>query len=631
LTYNNFTYISAEDGSFQPFVPNPDDVPTLYLGFDRPFPNLGMTLYAWVKLPEPGQVAGAIAENPDITPAKVIWEYSNADGWRSLGAKDETGAFSDRGMIRFIGPSDFVGRSEFGKELYWLRVRWESNNIPVEPQESNFLVEPRLRQVLTNTVWAAQATTIPEEILGSSDGNPNQTFQATQTPILLNQQLSVLERAELSSAERAQVEADEGPDAIARVEDETGQLEGVWVTWHEMPDFYGSGANDRHYILDRITGEVQFGDGKYGKVPPLRRNNIRLAPYRTGGGAAGNKPAQTITELKTSVPYVESVTNREAASGGADRESIERLQERGPKALRHRDRAVTSQDIEDLAWEASPEVARAKAIGPQNDPLNMSWLPVYQFILNGPGNITVALSDFSGDGNIDVKIFGPGQSNPYLSEIVENQTANILYTVTQEQYDLSSEGEKPWSVILTNRGESIKGNISITYPGGTKNESFDAKATTEETDGRVELIIVPDKADAQPTPSLSLLELVDSYIRDRCSPSMNLVVTEPTWVEVKVTADIVPVNDDKGQEVKSDAVTALKKFLHPLTGGTTGVGWQFGRMPHESDFYAILEKVAGVDYVENLELDFKSEDDRSRNLVYSGEHQINLVSPNADD
>jgi hypothetical protein len=56
--------------------------------------------------------------------------------------------------------------------------------------------------------------------------------------------------------------------------------------------------------------------------------------------------------------------NLEAAAGGANQEKLERLKERVPKQLRHRNRAVTLQDIEDLAYEASTDVARVKLITP---------------------------------------------------------------------------------------------------------------------------------------------------------------------------------------------------------------------------------------------------------------------------
>ena len=69
-----------------------------------------------------------------------------------------------------------------------------------------------------------------------------------------------------------------------------------------------------------------------------------------------------MTQLGAAVPYVDAVSNPEAAAGGADPESYESVLERGPKVLRHRNRAIAVSDVEDLAFEASPDVARARAV-----------------------------------------------------------------------------------------------------------------------------------------------------------------------------------------------------------------------------------------------------------------------------
>ena len=52
-------------------------------------------------------------------------------------------------------------------------------------------------------------------------------------------------------------------------------------------------------------------------TPPLGRNNVRAATYRIGGGKRGNRPAGVITQLKSTIPYVEGVSNLDAASGGS--------------------------------------------------------------------------------------------------------------------------------------------------------------------------------------------------------------------------------------------------------------------------------------------------------------------------
>jgi hypothetical protein len=102
----------------------------------------------------------------------------------------------------------------------------------------------------------------------------------------------------------------------------------------------------------------------------------------------------------------------------------------------------------------------------------------------------------------------------------------------------------------------------------------------------------------------------------------------------------VAVSSLRDAGVTAAAVEAeLLRFLHPLTGGTARTGWSFGRKPHESDLYRLLESLPGVDHVNRLRL--RIVDDRTGEdvdwetravpaeadtfLIYSGVHEISMV------
>jgi len=346
LTYNDFAYAdrtttasTGQGDPFTPFTPTADTGPALYLGFGQAFSRRSVTLFLEVEPPTPDQVAaGQLAgPDPDLAlspgPVQLTWEYSSLDGWAQLAAVDETSTLSDRGLVTFVGPADLVPRACFGQELCWLRLRWQAGTFPLPPQ---------LRRVLLNTIWAAQVTTISDEILGSATADPGQVFTVAQTPVQPGQQLTVRESAD------------------------------IWVQWDPVPDFYQSGPQDRRYTIDTLTGVIQFGDGAYGMIPPAGQNNIRLT-YRTGGGEQGNRAGAAIVELKSSVPYLDGVTNNQPSQGGAPVEPVGRVKARGPEILRHRDRAVAAQDLVDLAIAASADVAAAAAIVPTFNPLSL-WV-----------------------------------------------------------------------------------------------------------------------------------------------------------------------------------------------------------------------------------------------------------------
>lgn len=524
LAYNDwaFTDCIAGDAGFVPFVRSSETDPALHLGFDRPFADRSMLLYVQVALLTATE-AQADALAGGASPPHVVWEYSSpGGGWTPLGAVDETRSFAGSGLIHFVGPTDFVSGVHFGVGAWWLRARL---------QQGRFAVPPRVGRVLTNTVWATHASTIRGEVLGSSDQREDQTFSLTQTPVLDGERIEVMEAAMPPPDERAEIERLSGEDAVTVVPSDRGRREEIWVRWHAVTDFYGSGPRDRHYRLDHATGQVLFGDGSHGMIPPRGVRNIRASRYRSGGGMQGNRAAGTIDQLKTTVPYVDTVINLEPSSGGADIEGEDRVKERGPRLLRHGHRAVAAEDFEDLAREASPAVARVKAIPPHFDPIEL--------------------------------------------------------------------GENPTEVP-------------------------DA--------GAVLLVVVPFSSEVPPTPGLGLLRDVEEYIRARSAPAASLEVSGPDWIAISVVdLTIVPVAIEGSEALRGEVIGALERFLHPITGGFDGKGWQFGAIPRKSDVYRLVAAIPGVDSIEGFQLvsepEPPSDAAADRVLVYSGAHSVRITSP----
>jgi predicted phage baseplate assembly protein len=216
--------------------------------------------------------------------------------------------------------------------------------------------------------------------LGISNGKPGQTFQLQGTP--------VLDRIE---------------NEYLVVKPPNG-----WVQrWQEVADFADSTPQSPHYRLDSLTGTVQFGplirepnslryqtqarariqqagqptgasmattsasmtcdraeglEHQYGAIPPVGAE-ICMVRYRTGGGRQGNVQAHTLQFLQAAVPFVERVTNHQAARNGADAESLEQAVLRVPQFLRTRDRAVTAEDFESLTRQVGT-VARVRCLTP---------------------------------------------------------------------------------------------------------------------------------------------------------------------------------------------------------------------------------------------------------------------------
>jgi predicted phage baseplate assembly protein len=85
-----------------------------------------------------------------------------------------------------------------------------------------------------------------------------------------------------------------------------------------------------------------------------------------------------VTELKNALPLVDSVTNPEAAAGGADTETTEAVVERAPAALRDRGRAVAPADFERLALAASRRLGRVRCLPRMDEAggVRLGWVTV---------------------------------------------------------------------------------------------------------------------------------------------------------------------------------------------------------------------------------------------------------------
>lgn len=347
VSYNDFAFRDHSDDSarplvfFQPFQPLPDENPALYVCVSDPFPRRTVALYFRLDEEE------ASGQHP-----RIVWEAWDGTRWIDLLPQDGTQGFTRSGYVEFEGPRDSAARELFGTSGYWLRARLESGSWD-EP--------PVLRAFLLNAVDALHGESI-DEFVGSSDGNALQTMTLANAPVLAGLQLWVREPDEPNADERAAIAAEAGADALRPDPDGAG----VWVRWHRVDHFFQSAPTARHYVLDPIAGEVSFGDGRHGLPPPAGRDNVR-AHYRIGGGTAGNVGAHTLTVLRQSIAFVQSVDNPFPSTGGADAESVEEAKQRGTQALKNRDRAVTAEDYEQLALAASRRVARARCVQNSRD------------------------------------------------------------------------------------------------------------------------------------------------------------------------------------------------------------------------------------------------------------------------
>jgi predicted phage baseplate assembly protein len=178
-----------------------------------------------------------------------------------------------------------------------------------------------------NAVQIDQRTTYSNIVIGVSDGSANQQFALPQ----------------------AQVD----PTTFVLDVDMPGL---GFQTWTATDDLAALQGPTPAYVLDPEAGTVTFGNQLQGMIVPAGRR-VRAQTMRAGGGAAGNLPAGSLTQIQavdtTGAPVTQTLTVQQplALSGGADSETLASAEQRVPALLRHQSRAVTASDYRNLTEE----------------------------------------------------------------------------------------------------------------------------------------------------------------------------------------------------------------------------------------------------------------------------------------
>jgi hypothetical protein len=316
----------------------------IYLGCDAPL------------LGEPINVLLLVEERPHDVFAPMGVEALIAGRFVPITVNDATRALGESGVLSLAFAIEPTPRELFGQTLSWLRLS-------PAPGASTANWRPKILGAYLNGVWASAAESLTYELVGSSQGEPNLTLFLAKPPVLRNS-LELRVNEPLGEEELAELLAS-GADRVLTAVD---NLPGNWVLWQRVIDPADEDPLARVYALDDATGEILFGDGRHGRIPPIGRDSIMAFSYRrTEPGAPGGDtvPGNAITartplNLVSPIDGVEAVFAADQAAGGAPPESVDRVLQFGVANLRHRERALTAQDVEDLALESSPDIAQAR-------------------------------------------------------------------------------------------------------------------------------------------------------------------------------------------------------------------------------------------------------------------------------
>ncbi len=135
-------------------------------------------------------------------------------------------------------------------------------------------------------------------------------------------------------------------------------------------------------------------------------------------------------------------------------------------------------------------------------------------------------------------------------------------------------------------------------------------AGDDDTDpGSVRVLVVPAAAEvdgridfAELVPGEETLRRITERLDEVRLIGTRVLVSPPRYRGVTVVARVIARPRLDRARVRAEALAALYAYLNPISGGRYGRGWEFGRPVQAGDVYALLQRVRGVDLVEDVRL-----------------------------
>ncbi|MDB5054008.1 MAG: putative baseplate assembly protein [Bacilli bacterium] len=619
---NDMTSSNDHEGvSFYAFGTDTNVGSRLYIGFDRELP-LGKSISLTVKLFDhyPVQMAAnnSLIPSPFIPSAKVSWKFygtepkSNnpASGWLPLPViKDETIHLSHSGRVIFrlpvpmkamtIHPANDRGR-------FWICCTLE---------EDGYEVYPKIDNISLNAVSVIQQDTLSETLLFDSSGKGKQIIEFSDHVSFYG-------------------------NIVLQVKNEAED----WQEWKEVMALAASGVNDFHYELmkDAQTKStiIAFGDGIHGAIPLKGLSMIRIIAYipdfleRRLVGKSNGLPNQA---FRTDFPNILKQSFKLQVSTEKTANKAEIWQD------------WTLVDDFDLSTSSDRHYMLDAETGELHFGNNEKGI-IPSFSADLP-NICIISCQIGGGtrGNVkknlieqlitltpelsavkvtNSRVAAGGQERETIQDAkrrVQKQLHHPYRAVTNEDYELIAKSTPGLRVARVKAIPLFKLGLKD-YPN-------------HKAPGQITVVVVPYSEAKKPIPSKGFLNTVKHQLDRHRLITTEIHVIAPEYIKITVHA-VVAVEAHLRDEADK-IMTALNEYIQPLDHHDHYLnhkqGWEFGRTVYKGDIYGEINRIQGVEYVQDLWLSAEGTGLRKEangdihipphGLVYSGEHIIEIRSP----
>lgn len=329
----------------KPFERMQAEFPSLYVGLDSPL------------VTGPVKLLFVLSEDRSERPGNLRWEYFGRRGFTEMNLVDETDSFTRTGIVTCMGSPDFREADFFGNRRYWIRIVDENGWY-----EEHRTVLPHIKAIYPNAVRIRNLDFEETQYFFTERWEEKRCLSLLH-PQVIDIQVWV-DEAGLDGRERRELE-ETGKIEYEYTQD--GRTDRIWVRWDEVSDLAGADSRERCFQTDKNAGLLLFGDGRHGRVvPAAKRENIRVH-YLCGGGERTNLKAGAVCRMASAMGPVRAVSNPLGLWGGCDGETREEAFGRKAKELRHRNRAVTAEDFEELARCVSRDIVKVRCFTGYDD------------------------------------------------------------------------------------------------------------------------------------------------------------------------------------------------------------------------------------------------------------------------
>lgn len=174
--------------------------------------------------------------------------------------------------------------------------------------------------------------------------------------------------------------------------------------------------------------------------------------------------------------------------------------------------------------------------------------------------------------------------------------------VTQSDFEFLAQEATPQAARVRCLAVAARPDVNGSAPKHVRILIVPAVPTTDEHVPRSQLELADEVR-------RELCRKVRAYLEERCPLTTELAVGLPDYHWLSVRAKLVikarPDLEAADREamrnrVLADARRLLYRFIQPVTGGSDGKGWPFGRSLTLGDVYPILQDIDPVEYVEEV-------------------------------